>query len=748
MAELAQIQDSLKIKMQAQEALQRGVEPQLADLQDVAPLFEESVGQVFSYEEFFLFYQNAVISCIVQGYLEAVEDLPQLYRIMRKVVPMPAIRDRFQAIFDVEGEVKDTASPELARLRKRAVSLRGNIIKTMNTLLAEQSMQVHLQDKFWTQREDRYVLPVKEAAMNRVPGIVQGHSGSRSTIYVEPQSVVPHNNELQLIKQDEKKEVFRIFTEFSQQIRSLQNQFIHNASMLAELDFLFACARLGVQLKSEAPQVDKQPTLELRGARHPLLSLKLGHNRVIPFDLQLDDRQRIVVLSGPNTGGKTVLMKAVGLITLMLLSGLPIPAHDTSRIGLFDGVFADIGDDQSIESALSTFSSHIAKNRVMLENAGVNSLVLIDEIGAATDPQQGSALAQAMLEHFAHKGCRAVVTTHYTVLKIWAEQEECAMNASMHFDLEGLTPTYRFSPGFPGDSFAIEVAASLGLDPELIARAESLSGSQNREFTELLSKMQEEKRILARESYEFRLKNRNLEARLQEVEERSQKLDEELKARKQKFIKELQSELIDRQKLYQKELSELKELDKAERKAISERKLRETKEELTTIREQIIKDAIHNLKPAFNPRVGDRVWLANFEAEATILKIWDNQVLVDMNGISFQTPLDSVYECKTAAPKEESIVRIASTAKPKAEGKAAFELMLRGLTFDEAQPLIDEFLDSAVLAGLHRLRIIHGKGTGILRSKTRDYLRRNRQIISMETPPPSEGGTGVTVVTI
>jgi len=746
--DLKKIKAELEINTQAQEALRRGVEPQLADLTDPAPLFEDSANAVYGFEEFFLFYQNSVIACLVAAYRDSVDDLRALRELISRVHPLPHIRDRFLAIFDAEGEVKDNASSELARIRKRANSLRGSIMKTMNGLLADHAMEQHLQDKFFTQREDRYVLPVRESSVNRVPGIVQSHSGSRSTIFIEPQSVVPLNNELQLIKQDEKKEIYRIFSEFSDQIRALKDQFLANTRILSRLDLLFACGRLGNQLKSEAPQLSAEPIIELSSARHPLLILKLGLNHVIPFDLLLGSQQRVLVLSGPNTGGKTVLMKAVGLITLMTLTGLPTPVSPQSRIGLFDKVFADIGDDQSIESALSTFSSHVAKIRAMLEGATPLSLVLIDEIGAATDPEQGSGLAQAMLERFVELGCRCVVTTHYTALKIFAESEAAAMNASMQFDLAGMTPTYRFAPGFPGDSFAIEVAASLGLQPELIERAKSLSSSQNREFTELLRKMQEEKKALGRESYEYRLKNRNLEARLAELETRSQSLEEELKARKQKFLKDLQMELISRQKLYQKELNELRGMDKAQRKSVSERNLRDTESELQGLSAQISEAAKQGRKAAFDPKPGDRVWLSNFESDAVILERRDSTVLVDMNGISFQTPLNTVFESSQPAPSQEVIGAASVKGHHSAPLKATQELKLLGCTFDEAQPLIDEFIDNAVLAGLHRLRIVHGKGTGVLRSKTRDYLRRKKQVISIDTPPPSEGGSGVTVVSI
>jgi len=743
----ASMEQRLRAIGQIMEALSHGIAPDFTDLCDPEPIFDELTQGILSFEELRVIYLNALIANGLCGLAEPCVQWRELLDLLRKVRPLKEIAARFVQIFDQEGEVLDSASPELARIRKRGISLRGSILKTMQGMLSDPNLEKHLQDKFVTQRDDRYVLPVREGGAQSVPGIVQGYSGSRSTLFVEPAAIVPLNNELQMLKQDEKREVHRIISEFSADVIAQREIILANAKALAWLDFLFACGKLGRDLDARVPKLGDEPSLKLISARHPLLILKNGNvHSVVPFDLELGIGTRILVLSGPNTGGKTVLMKSVGLITLMALSGLPVPVSADSRIGMFDSVYADIGDDQSIAAALSTFSSHVDKIRRMLDGAGERSLVLIDEIGAATDPQQGSALAQAMLERFSALGCKCIVTTHYTALKIFAEQDPAAENASMQFDTTDLHPTYRFSTGFPGDSFAIEVAASLGLSPQLIERAKSLSGSQNREFTELLLKMQEEKKALARESYEYRLKNRNLEARLQELDQRSETLDDELRQRKQKFLKDLQAELIARQKLYARELDEIKQLERTERKAVSERKLHAVEQELGELRTQIAEASLSGRKKPGGIKPGDRVWLANFEAEAIVLEVRDTQALVDMNGISFQTGVDTLYE--VASPPAKTNNAGEARAAVHAPARAAYELKLLGLTFDEAAPLIDEFIDNAVLAGLHRLRIVHGKGTGALRSKVRDYLRKKKQVRETDTPPPSEGGSGVTVVII
>lgn len=745
LSDVRAIESSLKLVSELQECLEHGLDKDLSELSEIRPFFSDARYSLFGYEEFQLIWLNARLATGIAASFEAVETFPTLRRLWKKVSSLQWICERYEKIFDPEGEVLDSASPELSRIRKRGASLQRGILKTMREMLGDPRLEGYLQDKFITRRDDRYVLPVRESAAPYVPGIVQSQSGSGSTLFIEPQSVVPLNNELQLLKQEEKREIFRIFTEFTGQIKEQEKTLIVNQEALTELDFRYSCARLCHSLGSHVPRIVEKPVLKLTSARHPLLILRLGKpSAVVPFDLELGFEERIILLSGPNTGGKTVLMKAAGLLTLMALSGLPIPADEDSEIGLFSRVFADIGDDQSIANALSTFSSHIQKIGRMLAGADEDSLVLIDEIGAATDPQQGSALAQAILESFTDLNCKAIVTTHYTSLKIFAETHPACLNASMQFDLNSLTPTFRFATGIPGDSFAIEVASSLGLQPELINRAKSLSGSQNLEFTELLKKMQAEKKAFGRASYEYQLKTRNLEAKLQELEGRETKLEDELKERKQKFIKELQSELISQQKLYQQEQESLRKLDREERKTLSERKLQDLSQKLQGIREELAEAGTGDHRKARDPQPGDRVWLASFETEATLLEIRDGNASVDMNGIGFRVPVESLYQAKSQTQKMDS----PPVARTHAAPQTRYEIKLLGLTFDEARPLIDEFLDNATLAGLHTLRIVHGKGTGALRMKVRDYLQRKKMVISLETPIPSEGGSGVTLVKI
>jgi len=741
--DIAAIRHRLVLLAQIQEVLALGTDFDFRELLELSELFGESKQLVYDYEQFRLAYLNAFLANEICARRTELEGYRKLFEILGKLTPLKDVSQTFERIFDAEGEIKDNASDELKRIRKKKVLLREQIIRSLQKKFTDIVFENALQEKFVTQREGRYVIPVKESHVPQIKGIVQGHSGSKATVFMEPEDVVGANNDLQMLQQEEKREIFRIFQSFSDLVRAQEIPLTRNYELMAELDFLFSCGRLGRMLQSKVPEIMETPAVEIKGGRHPLLILQKGEvHKVVPFELKLGDTFDFMVLSGPNTGGKTVLLKAVGLLTLIALSGLPIPVADGTKIGRFEHVAADIGDEQSIEHALSTFSSHISKIKTILDICNEKSLVLFDEICAATDPQQGSGLAQAIVETIVKKGAKGIATTHYTALKVFAEGNDRCTNASMQFDLKALTPTYKFEPGFPGDSFAIEVAASLGLDASLINRAKELTGSQNQEFTELIKKLQEEKKQLATASWQVQLRSRNLEASIHEYEQRNKKFEDDVKTRRKELLKEHQQELINSQKQLLKELDEIRHSDKEERR----KKTTDMVEKLQNL-QQDNQDKINTIdnnkrQKAFNPKPGDRVWLKDFETNAVIQEIKDDTVLVDMNGIQFKTRLENIYESQ--AKQEQETVFTKVSVNPEAH----YELKLLGLTFDEAQPMIDEFIDNAVVAGLHSLRIVHGKGTGALRTKVRDYLKTRKQVKTIGTPSPSAGGSGVTIVSL
>ena len=425
----------------------------------------------------------------------------------------------------------------------------------------------------------------------------------------------------------------------------------------------------------------------------------------------------------------------------MALSGLPIPAAASSCIGIFSKIFADIGDYQSLENALSTFSSHIKNIEGMVKTGSKDTLVLIDEIGAATDPEQGSALAQAILERLAEKEVLGVITTHYTALKVFAEQHRNCVNAAMQFDPEKHIPTYKFKLGLPGNSFAIEVASRLGLEENLIERAKELTGNQNVELTDLLKKMTEEKLELSRQNYQFELKTALLNRKIEEHQQKISHLENETKEIKKRSIREARDFLTSLQKELNREIDNIKKADKEKRKILLEnsfKKITKMNMDLARTENEFFEEKRIPLK---TPKTGQTVWVKDVEMEGDIIEISENNIKVDMNGIFLTTTKDKLFKItsrksKTAQPKK--------VALPTRETK--FELKLLGYRFEEALPEIEVFLDKAVMNDLPFVRIVHGKGTGALRSKIRQYLKKNKKVLDFYSPPPQAGGDGVTVV--
>ncbi len=717
------------------------------ELTVIDDIFEEPFHGVLNFEEFQAICRNVITSNLLKSCEEEFRPYELTSKRLNKILGLPHIEEKFKKTFGPEGEVLDTASGNLRSIRRNKQKTRTDIMKILNRKLNDSGSQKFIQEKIITQRDDRYVIPIKESSAPFVKGIVQGRSTSKSSVYVEPEEVVGSNNTLRLLGEQEKQEIYKILKEFTGMILEAKDAILENTKIMAEFDYYFAIARYAKTFKAEIPKLVEEARIKLIHARHPLLIHQFKNiQKVIPFDMELGEDYNLLILSGPNTGGKTITMKAVGLLTMMALSGLPIPADEDSEIGLFKAFYTDIGDGQSLENSLSTFSSHIANIRFMLEKARGRSLVLIDEIGAATDPEQGSAIAQAVLETLARKNVKGIITTHYTALKVFAEQSKTCMNASMQFDSEKLTPTYKFVPGLPGDSFAIEVAENLGMKKGFIDRAKKLAGTQNIEFTEILSKLEEQKKLHARQKYEFELKTRLYEKKIDELNDKIEQVEEEKTTIRKKALKDARNYLTTMQKELNNDLTEIRKLDKQERKEKSKQSLTKVVRLQKKIKEEFEEIDPQGRGKIKNPRIGQKVWLANFETEALITDLKNGKVIVDMDGIAFTTEVGNLYTPNIQADpkKSEALVRQPDTT----EKSFKTELKLLGLTFSDSQPLIDEFIDNAVLGGLNKLRIVHGKGTGVLRNKVRYYLKRMKQVKSIHTPSADVGGDGVTVVVL
>jgi len=714
---------------------------------DITCIFEDTATLSFNFEEFKAIISTLSVSNIIFTEKSNLQDYQTYSLFIKDLYPFHAVEERFNQIFDHEGEVLDSASPQLKNIRKTTRRLKDRIQSILNAKLNDAQIATYLQDKVATKRDERYVIPVKEGFAYMIDGISHGRSASGASVFIEPKEVVPLNNELNDLISAEKIEIYRIFCEFTASLKAEQPNILYNFDIVTKLDAYFACGRTANELQAISPEIVHENIIELRKARHPLLILR-NHSikDVIPFDATLGVDFRVLLISGPNTGGKSIMLKTVGLSTVMALSGLPIPADFGTKIGLFSKIYSDIGDNQSIESSLSTFSGHIENIKNILANGDENTLVLIDEIGSATDPEQGSALAQAILEQLVENKVLAVITTHYTSLKIFAETSPYCKNASMQFDTEKHEPTYKLLLGFPGNSFAIDIAAKLGLQDSLVQRASMLTGSQNVELTDLLKKMNEEKIRLAENNYQHELKMRLQDGKAAELQQKIDTLEAEKKALLRAALTDTQDFLTGVQKSINNELSELKQLSKEEKK-----------QKATQITKEISKfqTDIKNRKQALGEQVlsdtdiciGDTVWLTTFETHAKIVDIQKGVYKVDMNGITFECRLDDMYKI-TPEKSQQPVTVVSSKSETPFSRKAKLEINLLGKTYDESLPLITDLIDNAILCGLSKVRIIHGRGTGVLRKKIRDYLRGNKKVKEYYSPPQEAGGDGVTVVVV
>jgi DNA mismatch repair protein MutS2 len=726
---------------EAQMALRHHWEPALEGVSDLTDLFVEYPHRAYGFEEFRRIHAvlEAANHLLRSSDDENPADFPALFGMVRRILSFPELERRFGQIFGPDGEVLDSASSELRRIRQRKRQVRSAVYETLNRKMNERESLVT--DKIVTVRDGRYVIPVREGSAGVFGGIQHGRSQSRSTIFLEPPEAVAHNNELAALEADEQEEIFRIYCDYSDDLRSVGKEILTNTEQLSELDFYFAIGRLSNRMEARPPLIVDEPRLNLIRARHPLLIENLGGvARVIPFDLILGDDYDVLLISGPNTGGKTITLKATGLLAMLALSGLPIPADAASEVGIFEKFFADIGDNQSLENALSTFAAHIRRVGEML-TGNERSLALIDEIGSATDPEQGAALAQAILEGLVERHVKVAATTHYTSLKIYAESAPRCVNAAVQFDPERHTPTYRFAVGLPGNSFAIEAAEINGLDPAIAARARALAGRQNAELTDLIAKVNEEKKELSRQAYDHQLKASLLTRKVEEYEQKIARLDEEAKVQKKAGLREARDLLASLQTEVSMEMERVRKLDKAEKKE----GLRQTSQKIADLQRKVAGQEDTISDPGWTPvktlDPGDKVWVRDFEQVGVVTEVLRDRIRVEVGGFNYTVDASRLYR----APEEKAAPLI-TAAKAPPPVIVSTELKLLGFTFDEALPLLEEFLDNALRAGLGKVRVVHGKGTGALRNKVRTWLRRNRQVVDFYAPAPEAGGDGVTVV--
>lgn len=663
-----------------------------------------------------------------------------------------AYRDIEESIFNAiisEEEVSDSASPALRNIRRQIKTKNDSIRSKLNSIINSQDNKKYLQDSLITIREGRFVVPVKQEARSMFPGLIHDQSSSGATLFIEPMAVVNLNNELKEFKLNEKQEIEKILTELSELVSEQAEGIKENQKILSKVDFIFAKGKLSLEMKGNKPLINSKGYINIKRGRHPLLNEK----EVVPTDIYLGKDFTTLLVTGPNTGGKTVTLKTVGLFTLMTQSGLQIPVDTGSEMAVFSSVYADIGDEQSIEQSLSTFSSHMTNIVDILENVEENSLVLFDELGAGTDPTEGAALAMSILDYLYSRQVRTLATTHYSELKVYALTTEGVENASVEFDVDTLSPTYKLLIGVPGKSNAFEISRKLGLQDFIIESAKSFISSENIEFEDVLSKIEKDRvEIEKAKSDTMRLKE-DVERLRRELEQKSEKIETSKENILRVAREQARDTLVKAKEESQEIIGELKsiseeiEKEKEQRLQAAREKLKGSLDDIeASLSEEILSKK--SAKPLSTVKVGEDVRVLSLNQTGVVVAPPDNDgnVLVQIGIMKVAVPIDTIEKAKTDN-KTKTQGSAKSVIKNKAQNVRT-EIDLRGKDLEEASYEVDKYLDDAYLSGLKEVSIIHGKGTGVLRKGIGQLMKSHRHVKSYRLGGFSEGGDGVTIVEI
>lgn len=678
-------------------------------------------------------------------------DLPEL-PIIKGLAEVLSVQKRLEDDIDrciiSEDEMADAASTELKNIRRSIHRQNEAIRAKISQILNSSENKTILQDAIVTMRQGRYVVPVKQEHKARFSGIVHDQSSTGATLFIEPQAVVNLNNELRELELAEKIEIERILAELSASVAEVRDELLNNQDILLKLDFIFAKGRLSVKLKGAEPSINTEGALRIKDGRHPLIH----KDKVVPISIEIGKKFNTLVITGPNTGGKTVTLKTVGLFALMTQSGLHVPACYGTEMPVFQKVFADIGDEQSIEQSLSTFSSHMKNIVDIVNNSGKETLVLVDELGAGTDPTEGAALAISILEHLRDKGVKTIATTHYTELKKYAIATKGVENASMEFDVETLSPTYRLSIGTPGKSNAFEISEKLGLKPVVIKHARGMLEKGDIEFEEVITTIEQDRKQAESERDEAILMNLEIKRQKEQFDKERTKMEEQKEKILSKAREEARDMLREAKELADQVQKELRELEKQQnsgernkRYEDARRKLRETSDKY---REKIVTAENPNPVRADELKVGDRVKVLSLDQKGNVLTLPDdkNELLVQVGLLKINASLDNISIIQDGTKKKDSKTSRFGTLYRSKVQNISMSINVRGSILDDALMDVDKYLDDAYIAGLKEVTIIHGRGEGILREGIHQLLKHHKHVSKYRKGAYNEGGDGVTVV--
>jgi len=754
--------DPKEVELRLQQAsewmdlLQSGQNHPLTTLEDIRDMVDESriTGNLLPLDDFSAIYQNARLARIIKQFFDRLEEgYPSLQIIVSRLVNLKPLEEAIQSVITERGELRDDASTELKRIRNRMNREQSKLRSTIQRVMQRATKDGMTSDEGPTIRSGRMVIPILAEFKRKMDGFIHDVSSTGQTVYLEPVEALQINNEIRQLESEEKREIERIIRQLTAEVRKYADNLLSNTVHFALLDAIHCRVSLGLDLNGVVPVVSGDLHLHLIRAMNPNLLLKnlsaKEPETVVPLDIELHPDELGLVITGPNAGGKSVAMKTIGLLSLMMQSGYPVPVQPDSKLPILSGLFVDVGDEQSIESDLSTFSSRLHWIRDTLENIEPNALVLIDEAGSGTDPEEGGALFQAFVEEIIQRNARAIVTTHHGSLKVFAHEHEQVINGAMEFNQENLAPTYRFKKGIPGSSYAFEIAERMNLPEKVMKTARSLLGEKRDKMGELLINLEKKMQEADEFSREFRLKLRDAEKRernYRELTEQFEKKKKKLLERAYKDAEEIMKSANRRiEEAVEKVVSEGREDKEKIREA--RREIGDTKKEISSKKESLAEEVEENIfRSDEKPQKGDYVLIDDSKAAGELVELSGNNATVLVNGMKVKAKLNKLV--KTSPPKKEkksSFARSYSTSD-NIDLSVKPSLDLRGKRGDEAINELTLYLDKAVARGLKQVEIIHGKGEGILHKLVHEYLEKRSEVKSFEIAPWESGGTGCTVV--
>ena len=685
---------------------------------------------------------------------EISEECEMLAALRDKLLTAKALEDRINSCIVSETEIADDASSELSAIRRRMKNLNGKIKETLNSMIHSQHYKKFLQDPIVTMRSDRYVIPVRAEYKSEVQGIVHDTSATGQTLFIEPMTVVNSNNEIRDLKNKEQQEIEKILSTLSAEVTENSHEIFVDVMTLFELDFIFAKGKLALDMDAREPVLNDKGIINYKKARHPLID----RDKVVSNDISFGQDTDTLVVTGPNTGGKTVTLKTVGLLSVMASTGLHITAGDNSDAAVFSKIYADIGDEQSIEQSLSTFSSHMVNIVKILKNVDSNTLALFDELGAGTDPTEGAALAVAILEHLRSKGVKTLATTHYSELKIFALTTDGVENASCEFDVKTLQPTYKLLIGIPGKSNAFAISRRLGLNESIIDRANMVLSDEDIRFEDVIGDLERSRVKAARDAEE----NARMKREIKDLRKEVEKEREKLKANKSRILQEAHREAKIIVMDAKSEANDIiRDLEKMRQKGVKAGNIEDKKQKVRDTlkkREESIDEKMKRaskpkerfVDPPKNLKAGESVKIIDLDQEAVVIKAPDKSgnVRVEAGIIKMDVHITNLRRIDKSEEEKAAVMQYVPTVRS-FESKtktATTELDVRGQYPEEAWANTEKFIDDCYLAGISPVRIVHGKGTGVLKKHIRDMLRKHRYVTSFRPGIFGEGEDGVTVV--